>query len=117
MSASDFVVTIHAFERIEQRFPDLVAGLDDQAQAELIHREIHEGLDAGRHGTVPPIELSARGTERWITRTPSSYYVWTQDKQRGYLVVEDPEEGLVVLTLVYGIAREEAVRQRLKRRR
>jgi hypothetical protein len=116
VSATDFVVTIHALERMEERFTDTVEGLDDETQAQLIHAEVHDALEAGRHSTVPPIELSARSNERWEARTSGSYYVWTQDKTRGYLVVDDPEEGMVILTVIVGIEREKAVYDRLRKR-
>ena len=113
MSATDFVVTIHALERMEERFTDTVADLDDVAQAQLIHAEVHDALEAGRHSTVPPIELSARATDRWMYRKQGGYVAWTQDKGRGYVLQEQAEEGLIVLTVLAGEEREVAQKRKL----
>jgi len=113
MSSSDFVVTIHAFERMEERFPDLIKGMSDVEQAHLIRDEVMDALDAGRHGSIPPIELSPRALERWIVRQRGSYVVWTKEKDRGYVLQDDDEEGTLVLTVLFGVKREIALRERL----
>lgn len=115
MSASDFVVTIHAQERMEERFPELAAGKSAMGLATLMHTEINDAIWARRKSTVPPIELSARGVERWESKKQGSYYVWTKDKTRAYLIVEDPEEGMLVLTVICGIERSDAIRERLQK--
>ena len=114
MSATDFVVTIHALERMEERFPELTKEMSDTKQAELMQGEVMDALEAGRHGMVPPVELSARAVERWQYRKPGGYVVWTQDKERGYVVQECPKEGLVVLTVIAGEDRLVAQDRRLK---
>ena len=108
MSPTDFVVTIHALERMEERFPQLVEKMSDTGQAELIHKEVMDALDSGRHGMVPPLELAARATDRWEHRRQGGYVAWTQDKGRGYVLQEHAEEGLIVLTVLTGEGREEA---------
>lgn len=115
MSSTDFVVTIHALERLEQRFPKLIAGLGDKEQADLVHEEVMEALDCRRYGIVPPIEIASRSPDRWITRTRDSYFCWTKDKTRGYLLKDDEEEGLLVLTVLIGVPREKA-REKLWRK-
>jgi hypothetical protein len=116
MSATDFVVTIHAFERLEQRFPDLVSNMSDRDQAKLVHREVMDAIDSGRHGRVPPLELSSKIGDRWMVREQNTFFVWTQDKKRGYLMREDPDEGLLVVTVIFGMPLHLA-KQKLQTRR
>jgi len=111
MSSSDFIISIHALERFEERFPAIQ--LDDNDKGALIHREVMDALDAGRHSTVPPIELSARATDRWMYRKQGGYVAWTQDKGRGYVLQEQAEEGLIVLTVLAGEEREVAQKRKL----
>ena len=113
MSATDFVVTIHAFERMEERFPHLVRGKSDDSQARLMQKEVMEALEKGRYGSVPPVELSAKSVDRWEHRKSGGYVAWTQDKGRGYILQEDEEEGLIVLTVIAGEARDAALKRRL----
>jgi hypothetical protein len=115
VSATDFVATIHALERFEQRFPELAKTMSDAGQAELMRGEVMDALDAGRHGMVPPVELSARAVERWQHRRPGGYVAWTKDKSRGYVLQECPEEGLIVLTVLVGEDRARAQNRRLRR--
>ncbi len=110
----DFVVTIHALERFQERFPELAETRTDRKQGELIHGEVMDALDAGRHAKVPPIELACHGAERWEQRNPGAYVVWNADKGRGYAIIEDDEEGMLVMTVLVGESREQAMRK-LKR--
>lgn len=111
MSPDDFIVTIHAFERLEERFPDLIKGITDIEQAAMIHEEVMDALDHGRRSKIPPLELAPNGVERWNLRRPGSYAVWTADKCRGYVLQEDPKEGLLVLTVLKGRSREMSARK------
>lgn len=113
MSAADFVVTAHALERMEERFPKLTEEMNDTKQAELMQEEVMDALEAGRHGTVPPVELSARAVERWTHRKRGGYVAWTRGKERGYVLQEDETEGLIVLTVIAGEEREAALGRRL----
>lgn len=116
MTATDFVVTIHAFERLEQRFPELVSGMSDRKQANLVHREVMDALENGRHGQVPPIELQSKRIDRWVVREPNTFVVWTKDKKRGYLMREDAEEGLLVVTVIFGMPHHLATKKLRTRR-
>lgn len=99
MIGPDFIVTIHAFERIEERFPELVKGMSDRRQAELMNREVMDALDHGRYSTSAPLEFTSKAIQNWINRRPDSYFVWTQDKKRAYLVQEN-NEGISVVTVL-----------------
>lgn len=115
MSAgADFVVTIHALERMAERFPILIEGMEDDEVAVLIHGEVQEALEAGRHGKVPPLELAPSGHARWDTSRKDGYVTWTADKRRGY-VMQEAEEGLLVLTVLVGVDRERQREHLLKR--
>lgn len=116
LSCDDFIVTIHALERFHERFPDLAEPRTDREQGELIHKEVMAALDAGRHAKVPPIELACHGAERWEQRNPGAYIVWNEGKTRGYAVVEDEKEGMLVLTVLVGEEREVAMRKLRKLR-
>lgn len=114
---SDFVITIHALNRMEERFPILTSGMTDEEQGALIHKDVSEALDAGRHSRVPPIELAPSGIERWEMRQPGAYVCWIEGKTRGYVVKEDPDEGLMVLTILVGQPLSRASRKIRKGRR
>lgn len=111
MSATDFVVTIHALERMEERFPDIVETRTDEEVGLFIQSEVHDALDSGRYGPTVPIELAPHGVDRWRQRNPGAYGVWDREKTRGYIVVEDQEEGMLVLTVLVGEEREYAMRK------
>ena len=106
-----FIVTIHALERFEERFPKISKSLTDRELGEFIHSEVMEALDAGRQAKMPPIELAPYKTEYWIRKEPGSSYVWNEDKMRGYAIVEDPKEGTLVATVLVGEERSYAMRK------
>lgn len=110
---ADFIVTIHALERMEQRFRDLCSGLSDRVVGELIHGEVMDAIDAGRRAKMPPIELAPSGHERWLAQRKNGSVVWNEDKSRGY-VLQDTDEGMFVLTVLVGD--ERALKQKLLRR-
>lgn len=111
MACDDFVVTAHAFERFEQRFPGLCFARTDVEQANFIHSEVMDALECGRRGTVPPIQLSTKYIERWQVRAPGAYFVWTADKKRGYLIREDDDEGMLVVTVIASVPMHQAKRR------
>ena len=118
MSAADFVVTIHALERMEERFPAIADERTDEEVGVFIQSEVNDALEAGRYGSTVPIELAPHGADSWRQRNPGAYGVWDREKTRGYIVVEDPDEGMVVLTVLVGEEREYAMRKlrRLERK-
>lgn len=97
----DFIVTIHALERIGQRFGAMVKGMGDREQAELIHTEVMAAIDAGREAKYAPLELAPSGRERWIAMKKDSTVVWNEDKKRGYVICHR-HDGLFVLTVLIG---------------
>jgi hypothetical protein len=111
---SDFIVTIHALERMVERFPELVSGKDDGEIGALIHGEVMDALDAGRFGSVAPLELAPTGHAQWDGSRKDGYVTWTADKRRGY-VMQEGEEGLLVLTVIVGNDREHQRNRLLKR--
>lgn len=92
-----FIISIHALERFEERFPDVCACDDDIGQ--LIYRETMDALDAGRIASVPPLELSTYDLERW--RASKAKVAWTAEKDRGYVLVTD-QDGMTVKTVLVG---------------
>ena len=111
MSATDFVVTIHALERMEERFPEITNTRTDEEVGIFIQSEVHDALDSGRHNSTVPIELAPHGGDSWRQRNPGAYGVWNREKTRGYIVVEDEDEGMLVLTVLVGDEREYAMRK------
>jgi hypothetical protein len=107
---ADFVVTIHALERMDERFPDLTSGKTDREVGELIHNEVMDALDAGRRSKMPPIQLAPEGRERWLAAKKHGSVTWTQNKERGY-ILQDTDEGLLVLTVLVG--KEQTWRDRM----
>jgi hypothetical protein len=103
MTNDDFIVSIHAVERFEERFPDLWTNDDDAGQ--FIYRETMDALDSGRVASVPPLELADNDLRRWKAR--KSKIVWIPEKTRGYVLV-DGEEGMTVATVLVGKTTTEA---------
>jgi hypothetical protein len=101
----DFVVTVHALERLEERFPELVEGLNDRQRGSLVYDEAMDALEHGRCANVPPIELAPTGRERWTASKKDALTVWVPDKMRGYVLL-DVTEGMLVLTTLAGTERE-----------
>lgn len=109
----DFVVTGHALERMEARWPRLVLGMSDGQIANLIHEEVIDALEHGRHAVVPPIELASIDLEIHVMREgEKGAMCWTADKKRGYVYRTGPD-GLVVMTVVAGQERTHAIRSKL----
>lgn len=106
----DMVITIHAQERMEERWPDLVQELDDEELGRLIQGEVNDALVAGRHGIYCPIELANKSVERWRAKR-GGWYCWNKEKTRGYVCHESKAEGIVVLTTLIGDTKEKAQRK------
>lgn len=102
----NLTVTIHAFERMEQRWPDLCRGLNDEEIAWLILGEINDAYARKRISSICPLELANSNIARWKAEK-NLLYLWTQDKTRGY-VVADRDDGVTVLTTLVGQDREVA---------
>lgn len=97
----DMTVTVHALERMEERWPELTEGMTDEEIARLIQGEVNDALIAGRTGTYCPIELANRNVTRWGAKN-GGWYCWNEDKSRGYACRQDDKDGLVVLTTLIG---------------
>lgn len=106
MSNDDFIVTAHALDRFQERFPDLYK--DDQQAATLIHEECDDALVNGRASFVPPLELALNDLDRW--EAGKGLTVWTPSKERGYVLLET-EDGLLVATVLIGRSTVEARRR------
>ena len=107
MASDDFVVTIHALLRFEER---IQRGLSDQEMAAVIHDDVMDALCDGRHGYVPPLELANNALERTVKFGTDSFYAWTRDKSRGYVLRDDPD-GLHVMTVLRGVTHAQALRK------
>lgn len=99
----DFIISVHALERFEERFPTLWTNDNDAGM--FIYQETMDALDAGRVGSVPPLELAANDFDRWTAG--KSRIVWTPTKDRGYVLV-DGTDGVTVATVLVGRKSEEA---------
>ena len=115
ISDTDFVVTGHALERMESRWPALVAGKTDLEIAELVHEEVFEAFRGGRYAFVPPIELASLDPDLHIRRSGVlGETCWTRDKKRGY-VFREGQDGLVVMTVTAGFELARAIDMKLRR--
>ena len=99
----DFVVSIHALERFEERFPDEWS--NDQDVGQTIYDETMDAFAAGRMSTLPPLEFADNDISLWADR--KSKIVWTPTKERGYVIV-DGYEGMTVATVLVGQSTAEA---------
>lgn len=96
----DFIVTLHALDRMGERFPDLISGLSDDEVGHLVMQECIDAAAAGRSGPAPPIEFSLG---RW-RRQPGSFFCWNADRTRSYALA-DTNDATHVLTVLVGVAR------------
>jgi len=101
--AEDFVISIHALERFEERFPEEWSNDDDVGKT--IYAEAMDAFEAGRRSTLPPLEFADNDISRWADR--KSTIVWTPSKRRGYVIV-DGYEGMTVATVLLGQPTDEA---------
>lgn len=101
----DFVISAHALERFQERFPE--QWVNDDVAAQTIYREVMEGFANGRASYVAPIELALHDLDRW--QAGRGVFVWTPKKVRGYVVVE-ASEGQLVATVLVGKSTEQARR-------
>lgn len=108
---NDFVISVHALERFQERFPTLWTNDDDVGL--LMYHESMDALNEGRVASVPPLELANDDLSRW--GAGKSKIVWTPNKTRGYVLV-DGVDGLTVATVLIGKTSAEA-RSRMYSRR
>ena len=101
--SNDFVVSAHAMERFEERFPELWTSDEDAAY--LIHGECEDALTEGRASFIAPLELANNDLDRW--EAGKGLVVWVPDKTRGYVLLES-DEGLLVTTVLKGKTPSEA---------
>lgn len=103
----NFVISVHALERFQERFPDLWTNDDDVGM--FIYEETMDAIAAGRVASVPPLEFANNDLTRWVAG--KSKIVWAPLKTRGYVIV-DGYEGMTVATVLVG-APSSVARQRL----
>lgn len=106
MSNDDFIVSAHALDRFQERFPDLYK--NDQQAASLMHEECDDAMVHGRASYVPPLELALNDLDRW--EAGKGLTVWTPSKDRGYVLLES-EDGLLIATVLVGRSKEDARRR------
>lgn len=109
----DMTITIHALERMEERWPKLCKDLSDEEIGRLIQGEVNDALVSNRRSRICPLELANSNIARWRAEK-NVWYVWTEGKDRGY-VISDKKEGIIVLTTLIG--EETSVAKRKLRRR
>jgi hypothetical protein len=95
----DFIVSVHALERMHERFPEDVAGMEDEEIGRVIHAEVTDALEHGRESNVAPRELSTYRPTGWVPAGKDCSFAWNADKTRGY-VLRDAEEGMLVITVL-----------------
>ena len=96
--ARDFIVTAHALERFQERFSSVYR--TDEMESKRIHRECMQALEAGRVSYVPPLEFANYNVADWAP--DRSRFVWTLNKERGYVIVEDEQGDMTVATVLVG---------------
>ena len=95
--ADNFVISIHALERFEERFPEEWSNDEDVGQT--IYSEAMGAFESGRISSIPPLEFADNDINLWSDRR--SKIVWTPDKSRGYVII-DGYEGMTVATVLKG---------------
>ena len=93
----DFIVSVHALERFQERFPTLWTNDDDVGM--LIYHETMDALQEGRVASVAPIEFANYDIDRWAAG--KSKIVWVPMKTRGYVLI-DGYDGMTVATVLTG---------------
>jgi hypothetical protein len=106
MSNDDFIVSAHALDRFQERFPDLYE--NDQQAASFMHEECDDALVNGRASFVPPLELALNDLDRW--EAGKGLTVWTPSKERGYVLLESGD-GMLVATVLIGRSTQDARRR------
>lgn len=99
----DFIVSVHALERFQERFPSLWTNDDDVGM--LIYNEVMDAMSEGRIASVAPIEFANYDIDRWVAGR--SKIVWVPLKTRGYVLV-DGYDGMTVATVLVGKPSSEA---------
>lgn len=112
--SDNMTVTIHALERMEQRWPKLVGGLDDQEVARLIQGEVNDAFVCDRRSRICPLELVNNYLHNWNTEK-DVWFLWTEERDRGYVVLDRPE-GVTVMTTLVGLSGEQAKHKLVRRR-
>lgn len=95
----DFIVTIHALDRMQQRFTESFT--NDARAARTMLDEIMGAIDGGRISKVAPLELSSYEHERWIPAKKNALFAWTRNKDRGYVMSREGDD-ITVLTVLVG---------------
>lgn len=113
MSDGDFIISVHALERFEERFPEVYKS-DDETGV-LIHEECQDAMEKGRVSTVAPLELAHHDLDRW--QAGRCFYAWTPTKHRGYVLSEERQSDITVITVLKGKTPEEARRMLYEGRR
>jgi hypothetical protein len=99
----DFVISVHALERFQERFPSLWTNDDDIGKQ--IYDETMDAIKEGRIASIPPLEFANHDLARWLVS--KSKIVWTPNKRRGYVLVEG-NDGMTVATVLVGQPTNEA---------
>jgi hypothetical protein len=102
----DFVISVHALDRFEERFPE--DWTNDGDTGLLIYQEVIDAINGGRVGSVAPLELADNDLSQWVAR--KSRIAWVPNKSRGYVIVDDSGE-MMVATVLVGKTSEEARRK------
>jgi hypothetical protein len=105
-NAPDFVISVHALERFEERFPGLWTNDDDIGL--LIYNETMDALNDGRVASIAPLEFANNDLDRWVAG--KSKIVWVPLKTRGYVLI-DGYEGMTVATVLVGKPSSDARRR------
>lgn len=99
----DFIISVHALERFEERFPTLWTSEDDVGY--FIYEETMDALENDRVSFVLPVEFASNDLDKWDAGR--SQLAWTVHRTRGY-VLHDNEDGLLVATVLLGRPVQEA---------
>lgn len=106
---ADLIISIHALERMEERWPKLCKGLNDAEVGRFIQGEVNDAFLKNRQHRVCPLELANSNVHKWKVEK-NVWYLWTEGKDRGY-VIADRDDKVTVLTTLVGQNKETAKRK------
>lgn len=92
----EYVATMHALQRFEERLPELADA--DVDRARIMAEDVESALRAGRVAPVFPREFS--GVSYGVVKVVAGQEcVWTEDYARGYMI-EDVGRRVTIITVL-----------------
>lgn len=92
-----YVATMHALERFEERLPELAD--DDLERARIMQEDVEAALRAGRVAPTFPRQFSGSASAV-VRRIAGQECVWTDDLARGYLISDNGRSVTIITVLL-----------------